>query len=172
VKRFAPRRAKIGSGALGKVFEGMKVKERGAPFPDACCLDDPILVDHLNISGDAQREGDFARADEVLRQIFDDHDLDKIPVEALYPLTIRIAIVLANACITTVSQLVQQTLPDVCAWRNFGGVSRSLLGGRMRAFGLNLKGQLDYAWIEPRNGRPTSDCLLLLPTFVHKEHTA
>lgn len=168
MKRLVLTRVTIGSSDLPKAFEGMKVKERSGE----CRLGDSVLVEHLNVAGDAQREGDFSRADEILRQIFDKHVLDDLPVEILYPLTRRTALVLENH-VATVGQLVQQTLPDVCAWYNFGDVSRSLLGERMRAFGLNLTGAHDYAWITPRRrSRPPTDCLLLLPTFVHKEKTA
>jgi predicted transcriptional regulator len=69
--------------------------------------------------------------------------------------------------ITTVADLVQCRLSDLRDWYNFGKASRSCLGERLRAFGLNLAEQHDHTWIRtPINRKPQRlDRVLILPTF-------
>lgn len=148
-------------------FGGMKVVDDGGMI----CLEDRTLVEYLNVAGDAQREGDFKRADEILRQVITDHPLAELPVEVLCPLTIRSLRVLGNYNIVTVADLVQCRLSDLRDWYNFGKASRSYLGERLRAFGLNLVEQLDYKWISPpiKQKPQRLDRLLVLPTFDHDQ---
>ena len=152
-------------------FCGMKVIDDGTTM----ALENHILVESLNVAGDAQREGDFKRADEILRQVFAGNALSELPVDALSPLTPRTLNVLGNYNIATIADLVQCKLSEVrdCKlsevrdWYNFGKASRSYLGERLRAFGLNLADQDDYKWASPPGKpRPTRlDRVLVLPTF-------
>lgn len=144
-------------------FEGMKVVDDGRTLS----LEDRSLIECLNVAGDAQREGDFERADEVLRQVFADHALTELPVDVLCPLTPRTLNVLGNYNIATVADLIQCRLSEVRDWYNFGKTSRSYLGERLRTFRLNLADQNDHNWTRPPvNRRPKRlDRLLVLPTF-------
>lgn len=144
-------------------FEGMKVVDDGRTLS----LEDRSLIECLNVAGDAQREGDFERADEVLRQVFADHALTELPVDVLCPLTPRTLNVLGNYNMATVADLIQCRLSEVRDWYNFGKASRSYLGERLRTFGLNLVDQDDHKWTRPPvNRRPKRlDRLLVLPTF-------
>ena len=139
----------------------------GTDYGKTICLEDRTLVEHLNVAGDAQREGDFKRADEILRQVITDRPLTELPVDTLCPLTTRTLNVLRNNNITTVADLVQRRLSDLRNWNNFGKASRSYLGERLRTFGLNLVDQHDHKWTTPPvNRRPTRlDLLLVLPIF-------
>ena len=146
-------------------YRGMKCVNDGTTLS----LEDPALVEHLNVAGDAQREGDFERADEILRHVIAKHDLAKLPIDVLCPLTIRSWNVMRDDIqneniIATVADLVKCRLADVC-WYNFGEVSRALLGARMRELGLNLAEQLDYAWIKLPKRHKQHDRFLLLPLF-------
>lgn len=149
--------------ALQMEFGGMKVVDDGKTI----CLEDHTLVEYLNVAGDAQREGDFKRADEILRQIITDHPLTELPVDVLCPLTIRTLGVLGNYNIATVADLVQCRLSNLRDWYNFGKASRSFLGERLRTFGLNLVDQDDHKWTRPPiNRKPQRlDRLLILPSF-------
>ena len=143
-------------------FGGMKVADDGHKIG----LEDPMLVECLNVAGDAQREGDFTRADEILRQVITDYSPTDLPIDVLCPLTIRVLNVLHNYSIVTVADLVQRRLSNLRDWYNFGKASRSHLGERLRAFGLNLVDQHDHEWIRPpKNLKPRLDRLLILPTF-------
>ena len=126
------------------------------------------LAEHLNIAGDAQREGDFQRADEILREVIALYSLIDLPIATLCPMTIRMAAVFDKECVNTIADLVQRTLSDVRRLKNFGLVSRVLIGNRLRTFNLNLAEQRDYAWIKklPKPRSKRIDRLLLLPTFV------
>jgi hypothetical protein len=64
---------------------------------------------------------------------------------------------------TTVNDLVCRTLSDLRRWKNFGKVSISMIGGRLRALGLNLAGQQDYGWISPLPDRLRERMLLIPP---------
>jgi len=144
-------------------FSGMKVVDAGRTLS----LEDRILVECLNVAGDAQRVGAFERADEVLRQVFADYALTELPVDVLCPLTPRTLNVLGNYNIATVADLVQCRLSEVRNWYNFGKASRSYLGERLRTFGLNLAGQDDHKWTRPPVNRRSKrlDRVLVLPTF-------
>lgn len=152
---------------LQKDFCGMKVLDGGTVTLED---QDRTLAGHLNVAGDAQREGKFDLADEVLRQVLADYALTELPIEALCPLTIRALNVLLNADVTTLADLIRCKLSDLRHWYNFGAISRLLLGDRMRALGLNLAAQHDYAWIRPltkrRRAKQRLDRLMLLPTFL------
>ena len=149
--------------ALQMDIDGMKVVDDGK----TTCLEDRTLVEYLNVAGDAQREGDFKQADEILRQVITEHPLTELPVDVLCPLTIRTLGVLGNYNIATVADLVQCRLSEVRDWYNFGKASRSYLGDRLRTFGLNLVEQSDHEWIRsPIKRNPKRlDRLLVLPTF-------
>jgi len=144
-------------------FGGMKVVDDGGTI----YLEDRTLVEYLNVAGDGQRDGDFKRADEILRQVITDYQLTELPVDVLCPLTIRTLNVLGNYNIVTVADLVQCRLSDLRDWYNFGKESRSHLGERLRTFDLNLVEQHDYKWIKPPINRKSSrlDRVLILPTF-------
>lgn len=149
--------------ALQMDFGGMKIVDDGRMLS----LEDRTLVECLNIAGDAQREGDFKRADEILRQVITDHPLTELPVDMLCPLTPRTLNVFDNYSIATVADLVHCRLSEVRDWYNFGKESRSCLGDRLRTFGLNLADQNDHKWASPPvKRRPKRlDRLLVLPTF-------
>jgi hypothetical protein len=149
--------------ALQMDFGGMKIVDDGRMLS----LEDRALVECLNVAGDAQRVGAFERADEVLRQVFADHALTELPVDALCPLTPRTLNVFDNYNIATVADLVQRRLSEVRDWYNFGKESRAYLGERLRTFGLNLADQHDHKWTSPPvKRRPRRlDRLLVLPTF-------
>lgn len=146
-------------------YRGMKCVDDGTTLS----LEDPALVEQLNVAGDAQREGDFDRADAILRQVLTENNLAELPIDVLCPLTIRTWNAMLERhnnehVIMTVADLVQCQLPDTC-WYNFGKVSRMLLGERMRAFGLNFAKQHDYTWIKMPKQHKQHDRFLLLPTF-------
>ena len=107
------------------------------------------LLELLSIAHDAQEAAKFEQADVILRQAVNVYAPTEFPVEILCPITIRMACVLCNARVETVADLLRRGLADVQCWKNFGQVSQSLLGIRLRALGLNLAGQHDYAWIKP-----------------------
>ena len=112
---------------------------------------DRSLAERLNVASDAQREGLFERADEILRHVVAEHALTELPVEILCPLPTRAIHAIWNALgqAATVDDLVRRTLPDLRRWKNFGKVSISMIGGRLRTLGLNLAGQQNYEWIKP-----------------------
>jgi DNA-directed RNA polymerase alpha subunit len=126
---------------------------------------DPSLAERLNVASDAQREGQFERADEILRHIIAEHALTELPVEILCPLPTRVIFTVWNRLgqATTVADLVRRSLRDLRRWKNFGKVSIALLGGRLRALGLNLTGQQDYGWISPLPDRLRERMLLIPP---------
>jgi hypothetical protein len=144
-------------------FRDMKVVDNGL----ISVVPSNTLAEHLNIAGDAQRQGDFARADQILQQLFATQAVSDLPVEMLRPLTLRTTDVLLDHEIFSIYDLVQCRLRDVRAWNNFGTVSRALLGDRMRTFGLNFSGQCDYSWINSLADSKIqrADRLLLLTTF-------
>ncbi len=137
-----------------------------------CIVEDPNLAEYLNVAADAQREGAFERADEILRALIAEHPLSALPVEILCPLPIRATRALTEGSVRTLATLVQCKLSDT-RWREFGPTSRARLGARMRVFGLNLAEQRDYAWIKSSSTRRAKvtgaiNRLLILPTFVTK----
>ncbi len=123
----------------------------------------------MNVAGDAQREGNFENADEILHQVLREHALHKLPIDVLCPLTIRAWNAMRNDVnndnvIVTIADLIRCPLMDT-GWYNFGKVSRALLGERMRTFGLNFTKQSDYAWIKMPKKHKQHDRFLLLPIF-------
>jgi hypothetical protein len=114
---------------------------------------------------------DFDRAYEILRAVIAAHPLNVLPVEVLCPLPIRVTrvFVAAEDVSASLATLVQ-CVPTNMHWREFGPTSLARLGERMRALGLNLAGQRDYAWIKlPKRSKPVTGALnrvLILPTFV------
>lgn len=150
-------------------IHGMKVVDYGLRYHVA----NKTIADHLNVAADAQREGAFDRADEILRQALADHALIEIPIVALCPLPVRALNALDNAFMDhgprgrNLAVLLKCTLADTRRWKNFGMVSRTLMGERMRALKINLTGQRDYSWVKPINKRfPRTDHLRVLPTFL------
>lgn len=125
----------------------------------------PSLAERLNVASDAQREGQFERADEILRHIITEHALITLPVEILCPLPRRAIFSIWNGLgqAATVADLVRRPLRDLRRWKNFGKVSISLLGERLRALGLNLTGQQDYSWISPLPERLRERMLIIPP---------
>jgi hypothetical protein len=117
---------------------------------------DRVLAECLNIASDAQRARRDHEADEIVRGILADFPLAEIPVEVLCPLTVRILNAMWNTGIWTLDSLIACKLSDLRRWKNFGKVSIALVGTRMRAVGLNLSAQSDYAWVRP------------LPTRLHE----
>lgn len=151
-------------------YRDMKIVEEQL----TCRVPTLAIADRLNIAGDAQREGSFERADEIIRQVITElldealraRTLIELPIEVLRPLTIRVSEILRKEEIDTVGSLIQRELPAAGHWYNFGPLSRMLLGERMRALGINFAGQRDYAWVRPiRRTSQRIDRLLILPTF-------
>lgn len=126
---------------------------------------DPSLAEQLNVASDAQHQGLFEQADEILRHLVAEHALTDLPVEILCPLTTRVVYTIWNRLgqAATVDNLVRCTLADLRRWKNFGKVSISMIGGRLRALGLNLAGQEDYEWIKPLPDRLRERFLLIPP---------
>ena len=126
---------------------------------------DRSLAESLNVASDAQRAGLFAKADEILRHVIAEYTLTELPVEILCPLPTRVVFAIWNrlSAAATVNNLVRCTLPDLRRWKNFGKVSISMIGGRLRALGLNLAGQQDYDWISPLPDRLRERMLLIPP---------
>jgi len=130
---------------------------------------DPSLAGHLNVASDAQREGLFEHADDVLRRIIAEYTLATLPIEILCPLTTRVVFAIWNSLghAATVNDIVRRSLPELRRWKNFGKVSISMIGGRLRALGLNLTGQQDYGWISPLPDRIRERMLLIPPCVPH-----
>jgi len=128
---------------------------------------DRSLAERLNVASDAQREGLFERADEILRHVITEQPLTALPVEILCPLPTRVIYAIWNALgqVATVDDLVRCALHDLRRWKNFGKVSISMIGGRLRALGLNLAGQQNYEWIKPLPEH-LRERLLLIPPCV------
>jgi len=128
-------------------------------------LENRALVELLNVSADAQREGRFDQADEILRQAVVEHALTELPIEVLCPLPVRLFNALRDGRVATnVDEIVRCELSDLRRVKNLGHVSISLLGTRLRTLKLNLKGQFDYAWIRPLPTR-LREYWRLIPTF-------
>lgn len=131
-------------------------------------LPDRALVELLNISADAQREGKFEQADEILREVVNAHALIELPIEVLCPLPQRLFNSLWNRDFSNVDEIVRCKLSDLRRVKNFGRVSVSLIGTRLRALKLNLTGQCDYTWIGPLPTR-SREYLQIIPTFIWED---
>jgi len=136
-------------------------------------LENRALVELLNVAADAQREGRFDEADEILRHAVVEHELTELPIEVLCPLPVRLFNALWNGRVATnIDEIARCELSDLHRVKNLGRVSISLLGMRLRALRLNLKGQNDYAWISPLPAR-LREYWRLIPTFTWQdEHQA
>lgn len=128
------------------------------------------LAGYLNVAADAQREGRFDEADEILRRVIAEYPLAELPVEVLCPLTTRILNAVWNANIQTISELIQRKLSDLRGWKNFGQVSISIIGTRLWTLGLNLAKQTDYAWIKPLPEQ-MRERVLLIPVYFPSTST-
>jgi DNA-directed RNA polymerase alpha subunit len=124
------------------------------------------LLDLLSIARDAQCDERFNRAEEILRQAVAAYAPTALPIEILCPMPVRMANGLCNAGVETVADLLRRNPADLRKWKNFGQVSLSIIGMRMRALGLNLAEQHDYTWIKPLPARHRERSLLIPATWT------
>jgi Bacterial RNA polymerase, alpha chain C terminal domain len=119
------------------------------------------LLELLSIARDAQCLEQFETADAILHQAIREYALTELPIEVLCPMTVRIAYALCNADVDTLDKLLRRRPADLRRWKNFGQISLSRLGIRLRALGLNLAEQHDYAWIRPLPTRSRERSVLI-----------